>query len=133
MKKLRNACEARILEMPNGVRLMPGDVFEADEKTLANPGVKVLLSGGMLGVISRLAPSRAQILAEIEGAKDEADLSGVAQAAELAGLHTDSDVLAAFKARVEALRVKTTPIAPLLPPLPGPPIPAPPETKPEKA
>ena len=138
MRKIINREAARIVELPGGQRLMPGEAFDADEKCLQNPGVKVLLSAGVLDFVSSLAPSKNAVLNAISGAGKEADLRGIAVAAELAGLHTDSEVLEAFRVRIEALREGDK--APAQPPTPAPPeppkpptLPAPPDTKPEKA
>ena len=134
MRTLINRAEARIVEMPKGQRLMPGERFDADDATLRNPGVQILLKAGVLDFVSSFAPSKASILASLETATEN-DLRGIAQAAEFAGLQGDAEILAAFEARMRAL--KASPSAPPVPaPEPGlkpPTVPAPPETKPEKA
>lgn len=126
MKRIKNATEGQIIEMPKGERLMPGEAFEADAACLANPGVKILLAGGKLAFVSSLAPSKALVLSSIDGAKEEAELHGIAQAAELAGLQADPDVLRAFESKVRALRGEAPP------PPPDPNLPAPPPTRPER-
>lgn len=110
-----------LIELPDGRKLMPGEVCELSEAHQKNPGVKILLAGKKLSAVSTLAPTKDRVLAEVANAKSEAELSGIAGAAELAGLQHDPAVVGAFKARVETLRA----------PVPPPPVTPPPETKPE--
>lgn len=115
-----------LIELPDGRKLMPGEVCDLSEAHQKNPGVKILLAGKKLSTVSTLAPTKDRVLAEVANAKSEAELSGIAGAAELAGLQHDPAVVDAFKARVEALRAAAKGA-----PVPPPPVTPLPETKPE--
>ena len=119
MRKVKNE-SLTLIEMPDGSRLLPGEVRELSEAHEKNSGVRILLAGGKLAFVSVLAPSKDRVLAEIANAKSEAEFHGIASAASLAGLDQDPDVIAAFDARLKAMRPKA----------PAPP--APPDTKPER-
>ena len=112
-----------ILQLPSGKNVGPGEMFEADETTMANPGMRVFVSAGfvvpMAGEVS--APSapqvedRPQVLqeaAEKSGkAKREAKIAAIRAAdaetlMSLADGETNADVLAALESRAAELAPK---------------------------